>query len=403
MTGHAVRGAGTECVHAGRGPYTLGSPLVPPLVQSTTYAWPDLDHSPPLTYARGGNPTVERLECALAELERGGAAICFGSGLAAIDGLLRCVPPGGRIVLGRHLYGGTTRLVERFYAGRFAVDTIDTTRPEELRRGLEEPASLVLVETPSNPTLQITDIRAAADRAHAAGALLAVDNTLLTPLYQRPLDLGADVVLHSTTKYLDGHNATLGGVVVVSDALAGDGDRPDGPLAARLRFVRKATGAVLAPFEAWLTLQGLKTLHLRTRAQWDSARRIALAAREHPSVVRVHYPGLSDHPGHHLHRAQASGDGGLVGLDLGTRPAARAFASGLELFTLAENLGPTESLVTHPASMTHLDLPPARRLEDGIPDGLVRLSLGVEDPLDLETDVRSALARIPSIREVAAA
>lgn len=399
MTADLRSGSGTSCVHAGRDLELPGAaavaPLVPPLVQSTTYAWSDLDHPPELTYARGGNPTVRRLETALATLEGGASAVAFGSGLAAIDALLRTVPVRGRIVLGRHLYGGTTRLVQHFGRGQWEVETVDTTDAGALARSLERPAALVFVESPSNPTLQITDLRAAARAAHGAGALLAVDNTLLTPLYQRPIGLGADVVVHSTTKYLDGHDATLGGAVVLGPALSGAGDRADGPLEARLRFVRKATGAVLAPFEAWLTLQGLKTLHLRTAVQWASARRLADTLRDHPAARTVHYPGLGEDPARQVHRSQASGNGGIVAVDLGSYAAARAFASALRVFTLAENLGATESLVTHPASMTHADLPAERRREDGIPDGLVRLSVGVEDIEDLERDVRFALAQIP--------
>ncbi len=402
MSGGPARGTGTACVRAGREARISGTPLVAPLVQTTSYAWSDLDHAPPIPYARGGNPTVAGLERAVAELEGGVDAVAFGSGLAAIDALLRGLPAGSRVVAGRHLYGGTTRLLRGFYPGHLQVETVDSSDTEALRGSLERPAALVLLETPSNPTLRITDLRAAAHAAHGAGALLAVDNTLLTPLYQRPIDCGADLVVHSTTKYFDGHGATLGGAVVLSEAHAGPGDAPEGPLAARLRFVRKATGAVLAPFEAWLTLQGLRTLHLRTGAQWNAAGRLARLARTSPVVRRVYFPGLPDHPGHAVHRSQASGDGGLVSLDLGSYSAARSFVAHLSLFTLAENLGPTESLATHPASMTHVDLPAARREADGIPDGLVRLSLGVEDPGDLENDLREALAGLAPAAELVA-
>jgi cystathionine beta-lyase/cystathionine gamma-synthase len=370
-------------------------------VQSTTYAWPDLDHPPAVTYARAGNATVATLERRLAVLEGGSDAVCFGSGLAAIDALLRCLAPGARVVAGRHLYGGTTRLLQRLHAPRIRVDVVDTSDRAELSVALESAADLVLVETPSNPTLQITDLRLAARASHDAGALLAVDNTFLTPLYQRPLELEADLSIHSTTKYLDGHDATLGGAIVLPARLSGRGDSPDGPLAARLRWTRKATGAVLAPFEAWLTLQGCKTLHLRTREQWATAAKLARTAQDHGAVERVFYPGLPEHPGHAVHRRQASGDGGIVAVDLGTYGAARSFASHLRVFTLAENLGATESIATHPASMTHADLPPERRRQDGISDGLVRLSVGVEDPADLEADVQRALDLVA--RERAAA
>ena len=391
MRGTPTLRPASRCVHGGR-TYPAGSyPLVPPLEQSTTYAWTDLDHPPALTYARSGNATTEALERRIADLEGGAAAVAFGSGLAAIDAVLRCVPRDGRIVAGRHLYGGTTRLLHSFHSSGRRVEGVDFGDEAATRSALAGPAALVLVENPSNPTLQIADLRTTAELAHDAGALFAVDNTLLTPLYQRPLDLGADIVVHSTTKYLDGHDATLGGAVVVSDRHDGEGDAPTGPLAARLRWTRKATGAVLAPFEAWLTLQGVKTLHLRTKAQWSAASRGAALASAHRAVSRAHYPGLPDHPGHALHRRQASGDGGLVGIDLGSYAAAKDFVGRLGVFTIAENLGATESIATHPASMTHADLDPVRRREDGISDGLVRLSFGVEDPADLEDDVRQAL------------
>ncbi|HTD80644.1 MAG TPA: PLP-dependent aspartate aminotransferase family protein, partial [Thermoplasmata archaeon] len=294
MSRERAVGPGTLCVHGGTTPDPRTGALVLPLVQSTTYAWPDLDRPPAITYARAGNPTVEALERRLSALEGGGDTVCFASGLAAIDGLLRCLPDGARVVAGRHLYGGTTRLLQRLFAPRLRVDLVDSTDAALLEMALESLADLVLVESPSNPTLRITDIRRAARAAHDSGALLAVDNTFLTPLYQRPLDLGADVSLHSTTKYLDGHDVTLGGAAVLHERHSGPGDSPTGPLAARLRWIRKVSGSVLAPFEAWLTLQGSKTLHLRTQAQWATAARIADAVRDHAAVERVHYPGLPD-------------------------------------------------------------------------------------------------------------
>jgi cystathionine beta-lyase/cystathionine gamma-synthase len=283
------------------------------------------------------------------------------------------------------------RLLERIRTDRCRVDFVDTSDLGLLRAALERPADLVIAETPSNPTLAITDIEAASKAAHGAGALLCVDNTFLTPLGQQPLAHGADVVLHSTTKYVDGHNATLGGALVFPGQHDAPGFQERGPLVARVRWVRKGIGNGLAPFEAWLTLQGCKTLHLRTREQWNSAARLAKAVRRPGVVRRVLYPGLEDHPGHAVHRRQATGDGGIVSIDLGSRDAARTFCSGLALFTLAENLGATESLATHPVSMTHTDVAPNIRRRLGITDGLVRLSVGVEDARDLEADVLCAL------------
>lgn len=391
----------TQCVHAGVEPDPSTGALVPPLVQSTTYAWPDLDEPPRITYARGGNATTEALERRLAALENGADAVAFGSGVAAIDALFRAIPTGGRIVAGTHLYGGTTRLLERFYADRLRIDFVDASDAGHLSSALETPADLVIVETPTNPTLRITDLRLAANLSHEADAILAVDNTFLTPLWQQPLNLGADVVVHSTTKYLDGHNVTLGGALVVPEGHAGEGQDPKGPLSARYRWIRKATGTPLAPFEAWLTLQGTKTLHLRTARQWQNAKHLARAAKDHSAVRAVLWPGFPDHPGHDAHRSQASGDGGIVGLDLGSLEAARRFVRGLQIFRAAENLGATESLVTHPASMSHSDLGAERRHALGIGDGLVRLSLGIEDPLDLEADLRQALDALQTVEVIA--
>lgn len=385
----------TLCVHGGVGIDEATDALVPPLVQTTTYRWTAFDQRPAQSYAREGNPTVGRLEARLASLENGHDAVCFGSGIAAIDAVFKLFPPGSRVVVGRHVYGGTTRLLHDIHGGRFDLVTIDSSDRAEVEEALSIPTDLVLVETPTNPTVRITDLRHLIQHARQAGAFTAVDNTFLTPLWQRPLDLGADASIHSTTKYLDGHDATLGGAVILPERHAADrGPSKDGSIAARLRWLRMATGTNLAPFEAWLTLQGCKTLHLRTARQWENAGAVAAALSAHPAVERVHYPGLPDHPGHAAHRAQATGDGGIVAIDLGSLEAAATFVRSVRLFTLAENLGATESLVSSPALMTHAALPPERRQADGIPDGLVRLSLGVEDRDALISDLVQALDQI---------
>ncbi len=352
-------------------------PLVEPIVQSTTYRWNGVEDRPRFSYAREGNPTVAALEDHLAGLEGGMHAACFGSGLAAIDAVLRLVPAGGRVILGRHLYGGTTRLATQVHD--LQVDVVDSTDNAAITAACDTPADLIIVETPSNPTLRITDLRHVIVQGHRAGALVAIDNTFLTPLYQQPLALGADISIHSTTKYIDGHDATLGGAVIVNDAV----------LAERLRWLRLATGAVLAPFEAWITLQGCKTLALRTRQQWTNARAVADALAA--AGLTVHYPGHADHPGHDVHRSQSSGDGGIVAVDLGTADAAAGFVDRLQHFTLAENLGATESLVSSPALMTHAALGADRRAADGIGDGLVRLSCGIEETDSLVADVLQAI------------
>lgn len=379
-----------DCVHGGFEASHAARPLTEPLVQSTTYKWHGIDDRPTYSYAREGNPTVAALERRLAALEGGGAAVCFASGLAAIDALYRLVPDGGRLLIARHLYGGSTRLAKEVHGGRVHVEEFDSTDPAAVDEAFATPADLVLVETPSNPTLRITDLRHVIDAGHRAGALVAVDNTFLTPLWQEPLQLGADLSVHSTTKYLDGHDATLGGAIVVREGSDGPPEQ-HGDLAARLRWLRLATGAVLGPFEAWLTLQGCKTLHLRTRQQWASAKALAQAAVDHPAVQAVHHPGVPGHPGQHIHRQQATGDGGILALELGSLEAAARFVKALRVFQLAENLGATESLASSPALMTHAALGPEGRAKAGISDGLVRLSCGVEPTEDLVADVLAAL------------
>ena len=352
-------------------------------------------------YSRFGNPTVTMFEQRMAALEGAPVARATASGMAAVTAtFLSSLRVGDHVVAAKAMFGSCRHVVEEILP-RFGIQStlVDGGDVGQWAAAMRPSTKMLFLETPSNPTLAITDLAAAAKAAHDAGALLCVDNTFLTPLWQKPLQWGADVVLHSTTKYLDGHDATLGGALVFPEEHDGEGFQEHGPLAARVRWVRKGIGNGLAPFEAWLTLQGCKTLHLRTREQWISARRIAERVRRHGAVRRVLHPGLEDHPGHAVHRRQASGDGGIVAVELGSREAARAFCSSLRLFTLAENLGATESLATHPLSMTHTDVAAEVRRRLGITDGLVRLSVGVEDPDDLEADLLQALDAIATAAE----
>lgn len=371
------------------------SPIVAPLVQSTAHAWNGFENRPEFSYAREGNPTVKELEEVIGGIESG-RAVCYSSGLAAIDAVLHLVPPGGRIVVGQHVYGGTTRLLQQVRKGTWQVDTVDTSDRALVESALSTPADLVLVETPSNPTLRITDLAHLIEKGQAAGALVAVDNTFLTGRWQRPLDLGADLSIHSTTKYLDGHNCTLGGAVVVPPRHQGEGTNQTGSLEERLRWHRLSTGTNLAPFEAWLTLRGCKTLELRTQRQWSTAEALAHRLADRLGHARVYYPGLPTHPGHAIHKQQAEGGGGILAIEFEGLEEAATFVRNVKVWTLAENLGATESLLSSPALMTHAALGPERRAADGIIDGLVRLSVGIEDLETLWSDLDQALQQVPA-------
>ncbi|HTT34676.1 MAG TPA: PLP-dependent transferase [Thermoplasmata archaeon] len=376
----------TRLIHAEQPPDPLTGAVNPPIYLSSTFAQSAPNRHKGYVYSRSGNPTRTVLERALASLEGGATGLAFSSGLGALATLLEDVPSGSRIVAGEDLYGGTWRLFEH-HRRQFGivVDYVDTTDPAGLERACDRgPVALVYVETPTNPLLRITDLRAAARAAHAHRARLVVDNTFATPALQRPLERGADIVLHSTTKYLGGHSDVIGGALVARTPADGE----------RLTWLQNAVGAVPSPFDCFLVLRGLHTLGVRMRAHGAAAARVADALAAHRKVRRVLYPGRKDHPEHAVARRQMDGYGGMVGVELaGGARAARRFLGGLRIFTLAESLGGVESLVEHPASMTHASLPRAERRRRGIDEGLVRLSCGIEDPDDLVDDVRSALRR----------
>lgn len=359
--------------------------LSPPIYQTTTFAQSGLGGRPRWCYARTGNPTRLALEEVLAAAEEADHAFAFASGLAAANAVLQAlVSSGDRVVASQDLYGGCWRLFQRVYSRLgVEVELVDATSLPALRTALARPARLVWLETPSNPLLRITDLAAACAEARRAGALSLVDGTFATSVFQRPLDLGADLVLHSTTKYVGGHCDVLGGAVVCRDEA----------LAAELRFIQNATGAVPSPQDCALLLRGARTLSLRVRRQAESAGEVARALASLPGVARVWYPGLREHPGHAIHRAQASGDGAIVSLELeGGRRAAAQVVESLRLFPLAESLGGVRSLVCHPATMTHAALTPEARAAAGIDEGLLRLSIGLEDPRDLVEDLVQAIA-----------
>ncbi len=379
-------GFSTDAIHAGQEPEPRTGAVVPPIYQTSTYEQEGLGR-PRLgyEYARTRNPTRTALETNLATLEGGQHAFAFASGLAAVGTVLQLLQAGDHVVCTENVYGGTYRLADRVWR-RFGLEFtfVDTSKLERVESAIGPRTRLLFVETPTNPILTLSDLAALSRLAHARGLWLLVDNTFMTPFFQRPLQLGADIVVHSTTKYLNGHSDMVGGVVVVNDS----------DLAERLRFLQNAAGAVPGPFDCWLVSRGVKTLALRMMQHDRNARELARVLVGNPKVLAVYYPGLATHPQHALACTQASGFGGMISLDLGALASARQFMEGLRLFLLAESLGGVESLVCHPASMTHASVPAADRERLGIRDGLVRLSVGIEDVEDLVHDVEQALERV---------
>ena len=373
----------TRCVHAGQSPEAVTGAISTPVFLTSTYVQEGLGRHKGYEYARLQNPTREASEANVAALEGGRHGIAFSSGLAAFECLAKTVAPGGHIVSEENTYGGTTRMFLEVF-GRLGITftLVDTRNPDAVRGALRQETGLVLLETPSNPLMRVTDIEAVARITREHGALLCVDNTFASPFNQNPLALGADAVVHSTTKYLGGHSDVLGGMLVVDDD----------DLAAELHFVRKSTGPIPGPLDSWLTLRGTKTLHLRMTRHNENGMLVAEFLAGHPAVRAVHYPGLASHPEHELARRQMRGFSGMLSLDLSTDDA-RRLAEGTRLFRLAESLGGVESMICVPSRMTHAAVPEEMRLRMGITDGLVRLSVGIEDGRDLIEDLADALRR----------
>jgi cystathionine gamma-lyase len=373
----------TLAVHAGQHLDPLSGAVMTPIYQTSTYVQDGLGrpHNG-YEYARTRNPTREAWEANLAALEGGTYGFAFASGLAALDTALKLLSAGDHVVVGNNIYGGSHRQMERIYQ-RFGltfsfVDMRDVRNVEAAKR---PNTKMFFCETPTNPMMFLADLRALGDLAQALGVLLVTDNTFATPALQRPLSFGADIVLHSTTKYLNGHSDMVGGALICS--------RDD--LAERIGFLQNAAGGVPGPFDCWLALRGVKTLPLRMRAHCDNAMTIAQWLAGRRDVERVYYPGLESHPQHDLARRQMSAFGGIISLELGSTERARRLAEGTRLFALAESLGGVESLIGHPASMTHASVPQALRDEMGLTDSLVRLSVGIEDVEDLMADLEQAL------------
>ncbi|MDZ4348375.1 MAG: cystathionine gamma-synthase [Xanthomonadaceae bacterium] len=381
----------TRAVRAGIDTDSAYGAVVPPLHLSTNFSFAGLDGKRKYDYTRSGNPTRDLLASALADLEGGAGAVVTASGMAAVALCLELLTPGDLLVVPHDCYGGSHRLFKAWAAkGRFELAVVDFHHPTELGAALARGPALVWIETPSNPLLRITDIRHVAGAAHEVGALVVVDNTFLSPALQQPIALGADLVVHSTTKYINGHSDVVGGAVVAKDA----------ELAERLTWWANCTGVTGAPYDSHLTLRGLRTLNVRLRAHQENTLALVDRLNGHPAVAKVHFPGLPDHPGHALAARQQSGFGAMLSFDLhGGLEAVRAFVDGLTCFTLAESLGGVESLIAHPASMTHAAMPPEARAVAGIGDGLLRISVGIEDPRDLCADIEAALARVQALAE----
>ena len=376
----------SDIIHGGLHADPATGAILTPVYQSTTFVQEAVGKHKGFTYTRSGNPTVAALERNLAQIEGAPGAICFGTGMAAISTLfLGVLSAGDHIVVSDVVYGGTVRLFREVLDGfGVGVSFVDTSKIDAVGAAIDSRTRLVFIESPANPTLKLTDIAAVAEVAHDPGALLVVDNTFLTPVLQRPFELGADVLVYSTTKYIEGHNSTVGGAVLARDE----------DLLERLRLVRATLGATQSPWEAWLTLRGLKTLPIRMERHSANAVEVARWLEQHPGVTQVTYPGLDSFPQAELARRQQDAGGGMLCFEIvgGTEPALELMSS-LRLCSLAENLGAVETLVTHSASMTHASLTESERAALGIGDGLIRLSVGLEEPADIIADLEQALEK----------
>ena len=380
-----MAGFSTRAIHDGQAPDPLTGAVNVPVYLSSTYAQEEIGKHKGWEYSRVSNPTRDALETSLASLEGGTSAHVFASGMAAISALVTLLKTGDHVVCGENVYGGTPRLFNQIVAGYgIEFSYVDTADPEALRAALRPNTKLVHIETPTNPLMTLTDIRIAGDICHKHGpngCEMSVDNTFMSPYFQQPIALGADIVMHSTTKYLNGHSDGLGGVLV--------GTTPKHK--EQFAFIQKCTGGILSPFEAWLVLRGVKTLAVRMREHDRNGRAIASLLDGHPAVERVWYPGLKTHPQHALACRQMSGFGGMIAFEMGSLQRANAFLKRLKVCTLAESLGGVETLISHPATMTHAAIGAEARKRLGITDGMVRISVGIEDLADLEADLRQAL------------
>jgi len=378
-------GFSTDAVHAGQEPDPVTGSVTVPIYQTSTYVQEELGKHKGFEYARTQNPTRFALEKNVATLERGARGFAFASGMAAITAVTYLLKSGDHVIASNNMYGGTYRLFEKVLTSYGLTFTYVNTGDLKATEAAFRPTTRMLfVETPTNPSMIVSDLRALAELARSRNALLVVDNTFMTPYFQRPIELGAHLVVHSTTKYLNGHSDMVGGIVISSDPAASE----------RLQFVQNAAGAVPGPFDCWLCLRGIKTLPLRMERHNQSALAIAEWLAGQSKLKKVFYPGLKNHPGHELHKRQASGFGGMIAFETGSIERGAAFLRATRLFALAESLGGVESLISHPATMTHASVPKSERESVGLTDGLVRISVGIEDLDDLIRDLEGALAAL---------
>ncbi|MDI6808400.1 MAG: cystathionine gamma-synthase [Candidatus Eisenbacteria bacterium] len=378
-------GFSTDAIHAGQEPDPTTGAVTIPIYQTSTYVQEELGKHKGFEYARTQNPTRFALERNIAALEKGKRGFAFSSGMAAISACMYLLKAGDHVIVTNNVYGGTFRLFDKILKSYgLAFDYIDTSSHARAADAIRPNTKMLFVETPTNPLLIVTDLSLMSKLAREKGIMLVVDNTFMTPYFQRPLELGATIVVHSTTKYLNGHSDMVGGVVVTSED----------EIAERLGFIQNAVGAVPGPFDCWLVLRGTKTLSLRMERHNENAAAIAKLLAASPKVVRVVYPGLPSHPQHELMKKQCTGFGGMVTLDLGGIEEGKRLLKSVRLFSLAESLGGVESLISHPATMTHASVPKEEREKMGLTDGLVRLSVGVEDKDDLIEDLRRGLAQV---------
>lgn len=376
---------GTDCIHAGQEADPTTGAIMTPVYLTSTYQQTSPGKHRGFDYARTNHPTRAALERNLAALEGAKFGLCFASGLAAENTVMNLLKSGDHVVSGRDLYGGSYRLFTKVWE-KFGVQFtfVNTHRLEEIEPAIRPNTKLLWLETPSNPQLTITDLAEAAKIAHRHGVLVVADNTFATPCLQRPLEQGADLVVHSTTKYLGGHSDVVGGAILLSDAATFD----------QLKFYQNSVGAVPGPLDCFLVLRGTKTLHVRLQRHCENARRLAATLAKHPEVAHVHYPGLPEFPNHAVAKKQMKDFGGMISIELrGGLERNMRFCSAVEVFTLAESLGGVESLLGHPMTMTHASIPPEERAKSGLPDSLIRLSVGIEDVEDLEADLLQAIEK----------
>ncbi|XXK22972.1 trans-sulfuration enzyme family protein [Arenicellales bacterium nBUS_48] len=375
----------TKVVRAGIEPDPTTGSILPPIYETATFVLPEVGKDRGFDYTRSSNPTRQVLEANLAAIDSGKYAISFASGMSAVDACFKLLTAGDHIVCGDDVYGGVTRLLDNVTAQQgLSITYVDTTNTDAVKAAITSKTKMLWIETPTNPLLKVSDMEAMVKISRDAGILLGVDATFATPVFLRPLEFGADIVMHSTTKYLAGHNQIIGGVLITNHEHVFD----------KMKYIQKTIGAVSSPFDCWLNLSGLKTLHLRMKRHEESALQVAAFLEAHPKIDRVLYPGLPSHPQHAIAKAQMSGFSGMITFELkGGTEAGKTLMNNVQLCGLAESLGSVETMITHPASMTHVDVPVEDRRKRGLTDGLVRLSVGIEDVEDIILDLEKALEK----------